>query len=264
MALCTELYKKSIWVNKDIVFLFGTEITEYDIHAAGPSICREFNLLPKDTLDEIDKMDKKAKNIKIGLIQRKDKEFTKKLLQGFEEARKRFFDANDIHREDIVSIKKDAIFIQGRYCENTDFGHIHFASKNRYSSYFRLNRLEFYINTRLQKIDIKGLGQGDSLKEVITLHKEYMLKFILKFAKMREDEVGRIDVRRYLTKFISAYRKKELPIGYYRELAQGNSFKVWDEGLQKYIRISDTAEVEPIDIGLNYMEYIVPLTGLYI
>ena len=68
-----ELYKRTLWINKNIEFLFDTEIIEYDIHAAGPSICREFKLLPESLLDEIDKMDKKSKNIKIGLIQRKDR-----------------------------------------------------------------------------------------------------------------------------------------------------------------------------------------------
>ena len=261
-----ELYKRTLWINKNIEFLFDTEIIEYDIHAAGPSICREFKLLPESLLDEIDKMDKKSKNIKIGLIQRKDREFAKKLQNGFITARKWFIESNEISEDDIVSIKKDAFFIARRNCTKVDFGNIHFRSKNFYSSYFRLNKLEFYVSTSKHIIDIKGLGQGKSLEEIKELHEDYMLSFIMKFCLYKEVGIPRDDVAIKIAKFIRRYRNKELPIGYYRELGFGNAYKVFDPELNRYIFLSDIGEdvdLTNLDISTNYLNYIVPLASLY-
>jgi hypothetical protein len=261
-----ELYKRTLWINKNIEFLFDTEIIEYDIHAAGPSICREFKLLPESLLDEIDKMDKKSKNIKIGLIQRKDKEFAKKLQNGFITARKWFIEANEISEDDIISIKKDAFFIARRNCSKVDFGNIHFRSKNFYSSYFRLNKLEFYVSTSKHIIDIKGLGQGKSLEEIKELHGDYMLSFIMKFCLYKEVGIQRDDVAIKIAKFIRRYRNKELPIGYYRELGFGNAYKVFDPELNHYIFLADIgedADLSNLDISTNYLNYIVPLASLY-
>ena len=262
-----DLYKRTLWINKNIEFLFDTEIVEYDIHAAGPSICREFKLLPESLLDEIDKMDKKSKNIKIGLIQRKDREFAKKLQNGFITARKWFIESNEISEDDIISIKKDAFFIARRNCTKVDFGHIHFRSKNFYSSYFRLNKLEFYVSTSKHIIDIKGLGQGKDLEEVINLHGDYMLSFMMKYCIFQELELPREDISVKLAKFIRDYRNKELPIGFYRELGVGNAYKVYDPELNRYLFLADIgedADLANLDISTNYFNYIIPLAGLYI
>ena len=211
-------------------------------------------------------MDKKSKNIKIGLIQRKDKEFAKKLQDGFITARKWFIEANEISEDDIVSIKKDAFFIARRNCSKVDFGNIHFRSKNFYSSYFRLNKLEFYISTSKHIIDIKGLGQGKSLEEIKELHGDYMLSFIMKFCLYKEVGIPRDDVAIKIAKFIRRYRNKELPIGYYRELGFGNAYKVFDPELNRYIFLADIgedADLTNLDISTNYLNYIVPLASLY-
>lgn len=234
------------------------------MHAAGPSLCKQFKLLPESTLEMLDKMDKKAKNIKVGLIQKHDKEFTKKLLEAFALARKWFLESNNLEEDRIISIKKDAIFTANQYCDKTQMGYVEFHGKNHYTSYIRLNKLEFYINTKTNQVDIKGLGQGDSLKEVISLHGDYMIRFILTFCKLREHEVDRQTAYEILIPFVKKYKTKKLPIEYYRELARGNSYHVWDEDSQDYIRIEDTDDIENIDISLNYQEYILPLVNLYI
>jgi hypothetical protein len=259
-----ELYRRTSWINKNIDFVFGLSIIEYDIKSAGPSLCKEFKLLPKEVLDELDLMEKKAKNIKIGLIQKHDKEFTKNLLDAFCEARRRFLIANDLEEDDIISIKKDAIFVLNKICTKTDFGEIHFVGKNRYTSYFRLNKLEFYLNTNLNKVDIKGLGQGDELQKIVSLHGDYILKFMLDVSRMKERNVDRDIAARYLSDFVHKYRKKELPADYYRELSRENVFRIYDSSLNDYLRISEVEVTNDVEIGYNYMNYIVPLVGLFI
>jgi hypothetical protein len=124
--------------------------------------------------------------------------------------------------------------------------------------------LEFFINTRTGNIDIKGLGQGKELDQVKELHGEYMLDFIMRFSKMREQMAEPSHVIKWLTEFVRRYRNRELPIGYYRELARGNSYLLYDAQLDKYIAVSDTDDVDNLNIANNYVGYILPLANLYI
>ena len=77
---------------------------------AGFNLSREFKLLPKDKLDELGKMKKDYRTIEIGKIQRKNPKFKEQLAQAFIEARRIFFEENSLTEEDVISIKKDAIF----------------------------------------------------------------------------------------------------------------------------------------------------------
>lgn len=259
-----DLYKRSLWINKNIEFLFGTDITEYDIHSAGPSLCKQFQLLPKEKLDQLDKMDKKARSVQLGLYQRKDKEFAKKLSEAFSEARKWFLVKNELDEENIISIKKDAIFVCNRFCHETTFGEVVFNGKNHYTSYLRLNKLEFYINTITSNIDIKGLGQGNALDEVKNYHGKYLLHFIETFCKLREKETSRKDASMVLGDFVRNYREKKLPIEYYRMLTRGNMYLLYDPEGNEMLEVEDTDDIENIDIGYNYQNYILPLVSLYL
>lgn len=258
----SELYKRSLWLNKNIDFLFGMDIVEYDMHSAGLSLIKEFKLLPEEDIQVLDKMDKKSKNVKIGLYQ-KDKKFAKKLLECFVEARKRFITSNKLTEENVLSVKKDAIFVIDTPINNTDFGEIHFSRKNSYTSYLRLNRLEFYINTSTNIIDIKGLGQGEELEKVHELHDDYMLKFIMKFTKLRENMADKKVMTNYISNFCKKYRERKLPIGFYRELGKGNCYELFDDVMGEVISITDTSDIDNLIITSNYFNYIIPLASLY-
>ena len=58
----SSLYKRDTYLNKDIPFIYGTNIYEYDMHHAGISICKYFDLLPEE---EIERIENKSKNKKI-------------------------------------------------------------------------------------------------------------------------------------------------------------------------------------------------------
>ena len=68
----------------------------------------------------------------------------------------------------------------------------------------------------------------------------------------------------WLNKFIHKYRNRELPIGYYRELNQNHAYRLIDEKFKDPIMVSDTGDIEHLDIRYNYMNYVVPLAGLYV
>ena len=202
---------KSIYMNPNIEYLFGDEIIEYDIRDAGFNIIKQYKLLPNDKIRELELLGKgTTRHIAVGKLQREDKEFSKKLSNKFAEVREIFISTNDISDNDIISVKKDAIFITGR-CKRVKFGNIEFAEKNLYTSYIRfpnINNLEIYYSS--DNIDIKGMNE-----HAINRHRLYMYDFIRSTIDMIENKDIRI--KRKLMKFINDYKFQNLDEEYYVE-----------------------------------------------
>lgn len=202
---------KSVWLNPNIEYLFNDEIIEYDIQDAGFSLIKQYKLLPDEKIKELILLGKgKERHIAIGLLQRDDKEFTKRLMDKFAEIRKIFLAVNNLTDENIISVKKDAIFTT-KYCPKTKFNDIIFAEKHHYTSYIRfpnINNLELYYSTK--GIDVKGMND-----HAVNRHRLYMMEFIRKYINMIESKNPR--VRRYVMDFIMQYKSLELDEAYYLE-----------------------------------------------
>jgi hypothetical protein len=254
----SELYKRSLYRNKDYDFIFGSDIVEYDIRSAGLSLIKYYDLLPQKTIDFLEGMEKDARNKQIGMIQRDDPVFKERLKESFVNIRKVFFETNDIQDNEILAIKKDAIFTLDRHMSQRAFGPVEFVRKNTYTSYLYLNNYEMYINSMLRKIDIKGLSDYEE-------HRAYMLDFLISFCAVNEGAPSKkLPISRLLT-FIDKYRHKDLPAGYYRRLSQENNFIIFDEINEEWVEVNDidTSKYD-VDISYNYINYLVPLAGIYI
>jgi hypothetical protein len=261
----SELYERSQWINQDFDYQFGSKIIEYDMKSAGLSLIKEYKLLPQEKIDELDSIkDKKTLNVKVGCLCRDDKDFNAKFQECFKLARQRFFEANILDERCIVSIKRDAIFVMGRECENTQFGYITFIPKHEYTSYIRIKKNEFYINTKTHTVDVKGLGQGETLEQIQKAHKDGIFELILRFARAMELNDDRVGVMMKI--FITAYRNLEQRVEYYRELNQSNAYRVYDEVLDDWVYRTDidSSALPNIDITYNYFNIIVPLASIVI
>lgn len=203
--------QKTTWYNPSIEYLFNDEIIEYDMRDAGFTLVREFKLLPDDKIRELERMGKGlARHIEIGKLQRDNKEFSRALTDKFAETRHLFITCNNISDSNIVSVKKDAIFVIGTV-PRTKFGLIEFAQKNTYSSYIRfsdVNNLEIYYNDI--DIDIKGMSDDSKNK-----HRLWMLEFLQTVIPMIETKDVRI--KRYMMRFLSQYKSFELDEEFYLE-----------------------------------------------
>ena len=140
------LYNRDTYLNKCEDMIINRMIVEYDLKSANTSLCREYKLLPIESINKIDEMKKSDRVKTIGKLMRKDKEFKKGLKDAFVDIRRRFFEENGIKDDDILSIKKDAIFCL-KTVPREEFGYCRFVPKNKYTSYLNLNRLEFYYNS---------------------------------------------------------------------------------------------------------------------
>lgn len=252
------LYKRDNYLNKNIEYLFNTEIIEYDMKQAGYNLCKYYNLLPEDTIKTLDKVNKHHKRILLGLIQRKDKEFRKKLKDAFSDMRELFFKANNIEEDEVLSIKKDAIFVF-KHCEITQFDNVLFVPKNIYTSYLYVDRKELYYNKNT--LDVKGIND-----ELLKYHKNGMLEFLNHVFLMMETYNNSKRINKFLKDFSYLYRTKDLPIEFYREFNTNSCFHLFDKELKKEIYFSDLGDeyVDKIDISYNYLNIIRPILNICI
>lgn len=202
---------KSTYLNPNLEYLFDEEIIEYDIRDAGFSLIKQYKLLPNEKIKELEMMHKgDERHIAIGKLQRDDKLFSKRLLDKFAEIRMIFISANNLTDDDIISVKKDAIYTIGT-CDRLKFGNIEFAKKNCYSSYIRfpeIRNMEIYYSS--DTMDIKGMGD-----HAINRHRLYMYDFLKSTISMIESNNPR--VKRHIMKFINDYKSYALDEEYYVE-----------------------------------------------
>lgn len=217
---------------------------------AGYNLSRAYKLLPDDKLEELGRLKKERRTIEIGKLQRDNKEYKERLMKAFEEARRMFFEANDLHADEIIAIKKDAIFTT-RYCEFQQFlDYIEFRPKNEYSSYIRLNKkIELYYSQ--DRLDVKGLSE-----DTIRYHQDYLIHFIkLFFHKMETEDTGTI--LGFMRRFIDRYKRRELPVGYYRRFDRDPKFDTYDDTVKFYEYWED--QKDELDITFNYIEVLIKL-----
>ena len=141
----SNLYKKDLYTREDIDYLINKHITEYDIKSANISIARYYNLLPKETIDHLSTLNKQDRVIQVGKIQRDDKIFNEELNNGFEYMRRNLFLFNDIEDDDVLSVKKDAVFIIDKILLYTKFDELEFAQKNSYTSYHKFGKIRIIL-----------------------------------------------------------------------------------------------------------------------
>ena len=261
----SSLYRKDNYLNKNISILSGKTIIEYDLKSANTSLCSEYHLLPQSQIDAIAALPRTQRVVKIGKLCRKNKEFNEGLKKAFIDIRRRFFEANNIQDEDILCIKKDAIFCLRR-CPNNKFGPCLFREKNVYSSYLYLPPLEVYYKSSFRPdkrvICVKGISD-----EVLTLHEDYMLKFLMKIFTYIEGG-NRKALYRYFSDFVTGYKHRLLDPGYYREFNQ-NSKMISYDGVTSYdddtfIPYEGHEKVNHLNIDYNFANVLIPLMKILI
>ena len=249
-----ELYKKHNYLDKDKKCIINLPIRSYDMSSGGYSILKKNKIFSKKDIKKLDKMDKYTRNVLIGKLVRQHKELTDILMNGFIDARKRFMYYNDLIDDDILSIKKDAIFVINKPCSNLEFDGYKFKVEGNYSSYYYLNDNEFYYSNKNNILDVKGISN-----ECLEKHREFILDDFCNIFKIIEGSDK--DYRnKYLQNYRSLYLNRELDIGCYRELNLDScfTFNTLFANKMKYI-IDEFDDIEKIDITYNYVNYLLTI-----
>ena len=253
-----KLYESHNYLNKNISSL-KLPIKEYDMKEAGFSLIKEFDLLPSNQIIQLSQYTKQIRTIEIGKLIENDSKLGRNLMECFIKARKKFFENNNLNDIDILSIKKDAIFVIKKTCHNLKFGdNIEFVMKNRYTSYYYFNKCEFYYSSINKKLDIKGVSYKNH-----PLFEEIKNIFHCNEIIKNEDIVYK-----KLQLFRNNYLNYKLPLECYRLLSPNNNYRFKTKKGMKFfdINVDDIEEdkKEELDISYNYLHFIQPLIEIII
>lgn len=242
-----RFHEKDTYTNKGIAYLFNDSIYEYDMHSAGLNLLKYYKIIPEEKIEMLQKLDKKSLNRKIGILQRNDPSVKQQLKKAFADARKMFYQENALEPNDIIAVKKDAIFTR-KFCENSVFGNITFVVKNQYSSFVQVKNLEIYYNG---KIDVKGIDD-----ELLALHENGIYEFLMKFFRRVETQ-EKASVYSFLNKYATSYKLRELSVDHYRQFNASSSYVVTGSE-DIYMEYWDYRK-EDLDISYNWNNVIIPL-----
>jgi len=228
-------------------------IREYDLSAAGLSVIMEEGLISADKAASIAALPKEERLVRVGLMCRDDD----KILEGVEEGTKRavrlFCRENGISSDDIVSVKRDAVFSTIQASKLKIGEHLKFRLAARYSSFYNLNGVEFYWSSWSNKLTVKGLGST-----VEQAHSQYFLAVLENIMRSAE-EAPYEGLMGILQRIRGKYVSLDLDEECYREMNRVSRFrmKMILAGHEFYSDIFPGWEnMDPI---YNYSNFLVPL-----
>jgi len=228
----------------------STFIREYDISKANINILLFKGLITLEKYNELYNMNNGLRKRVVGLMQRNDRHLSESLMSGFGEARHLFYRDNDIREFDILSVKKDAIFLIDRVANVTKFGNIEFKLKNEYTSFYNLPNLEIYYMGGYgyaENIEIKGIGESQ-----LELHRQYFIELLLCiFASAQKENV--VEVVNLIRSIMESYINGELGVDYYREFNNRSLFRTYYTiGKERAFLKNAPSDTNGIDPSYNY------------
>lgn len=230
----------------DIPYLINNFIYEYDISKANLNVLFYKGVINKHQYNEIIQFGKGQREIYFGNLIKRDPKIGDILAEGLTEMRQNFIETNLYSDNEILSVKNDAIFVIGKPPVFTKFGNVEFVQKNVYTSYFNINKLEiyYYFNSiyNTEVIDIKGIDDNK-----LELHRDYMISLLCDvFNALQTGDTH--EILSIIHNYYDKYVKKQLPIGYYRELNSSSLFRFTCQNGNTFL-----SEVPP---DMNNPEYV--------
>ena len=253
IKLAQDIAKSTNYLNKEVYYLKNTSISEYDITSAGFTVIKFKKLLSDTQIQDLEKLEKYERNVQIGKLMLKKPTIATEIIQTLAKVREAFVVINEIYPEDILTIKKDAIFLIKKVPQKLKIKEFEFRAKATYTSYCYLNKKEFYFSSVTKNMDVKGLS--DNVRE---LQKDFLLKDIQRFLELAE-KLPPEQMFTLLKNYRAKYLERKLDKETYRDLDTG-MFKLRDYTMEN---ISDE-DLQEIDITQNYLNYLVPLFNILI
>lgn len=215
----SKFYKKTLYTTKASWIL--SEIFEYDIAKANISILLEYGYISPQVFNMYSQMNRINRQIAIGRLQQ-DKTYSSVISRGFEESRRKLYEANDLNEDDIIAVKKDAVYTLKKL-NVTDFGAIHFTLRSKFRIFISIMNLEiyFYWNEVTDEYDIQIKGIND---DKLYYH-QYMISSLCDI--LRYVQIGNInEAIKSMFELRIKYINKELEPEYYREFNNESMFRI--------------------------------------
>ena len=220
------MHEKLLWTNDNIQFLFHGNIMEYDMVAASLSVSRRFQLLDNDLIEQLNLLPKKERTRRVGLLQRDDKIYSEKLLQGFIQIRKTFLENNGLSENNVLSLHSDACLFDSRKKIITNADGVEFRKKGQWTSYMRFNHIEMFYGDG--SIEYKNVN-----KDMLMEHTMGINLYLTKIFQMIEDYDE--NVLRYLSRMQSDYLQDRLPQYWYPSFGKIDQYKTYNLKLFAFV-----------------------------
>lgn len=218
--------QKMMWYNNDLMYAFNKNIVEWDMKAASVSVSERYGLLDEETITKMKLMPKDVRTKKMGLIQREDKEFSKRLLECIMDARTHFLEENHIQEDQILSLHSDAVIFIAKGRVKSVVNGIEFVNKESHSSYIRYDKMEMFYNDG----EILYKGIPDEMRQSQTMG---LNRYLVKVFRMLEDNDPA--VLDYISKFQRDYLQDKLPEYYYQSFGHIGEYKFENLNFLAYI-----------------------------
>lgn len=229
-------------------YLIGISIYEYDIKAANVSVLRHHNIIDDQQYQSYLESPKEEREIEIGVWIKQQPHLYDILKQTISEARHWFFNINHIEDHQVLYIDNDSITLIDKTAEHTQYSpYIEFKQKNTYSSFYRLEGIDFlyYSDNDKEHYRIKYGGTKMNL-----IHKEGFLDLLLSLANeaQNKDYQAMVLMIKHIYK---QYVDKQFPIVYYREFNQKSEYKLIPGYAFQYYTNIPPEGLDSIDISYN-------------
>lgn len=220
------MHEKLLWTNPNIQYVFHSNIVEYDMRAMSVSISEKYGLLDKETIQLLKLLPKEERTRKVGLIQRDDKAYSKRLIECELETRRKFLETNNIDESDVLSLHSDACIFKSTKKIINNIEGVEFKHANTWSAYLNYRGIEMFYDNGV--IDYKGIP-----KEMLGKHTLGMHKFLLTvFDKIENYDSDILD---FLAKFESKYLQYRLPDQYYAPFGKMGEYQMSNLALLGFI-----------------------------
>lgn len=232
-----------------VKYYINTYIREYDLSKANINALLYQGRISKSQYNDFYNMEKKQREITIGKMISKDRTIYQDIQSGIKEAKRKLFLTNDIEDLDIVSIKNDAIFIVGKYLQQTEFPPFTFVIKNEYNIFLQLQELEIYYSDSIDNggyninIDVKGIGDDNLL-----LHQYGMLDLICEVCRRLQRE-SIDETMSYVSMMYNKFINRELGKEYYRNFDSFSMYII--PTFMQFVQIPDISEDMKYTVDIN-------------
>lgn len=251
--------EKLITINKLFDVIIGGLIAEFDIKHAGATAMLELKGL--DVYEYLMKLDKKTRNIKIGLMMRAEPGLSESVNELMLKYLNMFIRENKIKSQNIIYTTRDSIVVYNKLPLKTTFDHVEFSNKDgMYSSMYRIKNLTILFDSMSGKVDIKGISDD------IVKNSDFLNKFLIKHLftiescqKSGDEKV--FNVLRYMRE---DYLKSQTN-SIYRDIMHENKLGVRYNNELIYLDNDLDNEDDDTDDGfsiakdLNYMSILLPI-----
>jgi hypothetical protein len=251
---------------KPAIIQTGARISEIDMTDAGLSIIKDLKLLSISEITKINKLPKHQKSIYIGkLAKNKYKNLAKDITSGINLAVKTLIEKNKIDSNDILKVRRDAVFVIGPPpldlgpWPDTFGNNVKFRNDNTYDSILSLDKIEILSVLEKRTFVVKGISD-----ENVLFHKDFIIEFILDFLTFLNKKRTEKEAFDLLKQFKNDYSLRKLPVEFYRTFDANSSFIINNDEIGLQIKYLPEEYKKDLNITYNFNHVILPLINAII